>query len=406
MEPSNNRYKSICLPFESETHYRTIVEDATLFRYFIQQMITRYPELFPSAISSGFSFHDFYYSVKQDILLRRIKINSTGKTFLIRPSFLMPYLTAKTEDMEKALFLRQWGVPFDALAYVFGGDSMFYYRAWLTLGQPSIVGSSIKEVENLPKDLVADEKHTYLQGEKVYLPTTVAGGAILGITVVEKADSQALESGYGEFAEEVRQIAPHYNPETVCVDGWKATHEAWTRLFPRIKLILCFLHSLLKIVTRCRGWMREQVKQKAWRVYQANTKREFSQRLRRFKEWAERKLTKEGVQEAVYKMWEKGRQLQQGYDFGQAARTSNQVDRLINHLDRLLYSMRYFHGRKESARLAVRAMALQWNFHPFGIRTRRESNRESPFSDLNGFVYHENWLHNLLIASSMGGHRL
>ena len=40
-------------------------------------------------------------------------------------------------------------------------------------------------------------------------------------------------------------------------------------------------------------------------------------------------------------------------------------------------------------------------------RTRRDDpTRRSPFHDLNGFEYHPNWLHNLLIASSMGGRKL
>jgi hypothetical protein len=52
-------------------------------------------------------------------------------------------------------------------------------------------------------------------------------------------------------------------------------------------------------------------------------------------------------------------------------------------------------------------MALIWNFHPYGARTRSiDSSRHSPFVDLNGWSYHENWLHNLLIASSMNGRRL
>ena len=59
------------------------------------------------------------------------------------------------------------------------------------------------------------------------------------------------------------------------------------------------------------------------------------------------------------------------------------------------------------ARLAVRAMALQGNVHPYGARLRRdEPLRVSPLHDLNGFQYHSNWLHTLLIASSMGGLRL
>ena len=34
-------------------------------------------------------------------------------------------MIARTDEVEKALYLRQWGVPFDALAYVFGRDAMF-----------------------------------------------------------------------------------------------------------------------------------------------------------------------------------------------------------------------------------------------------------------------------------------
>jgi hypothetical protein len=95
------------------------------------------------------------------------------------------------------------------------------------------------------------------------------------------------------------------------------------------------------------------------------------------------------------------------YDCPQAARTTNAVDRAHNHLDRVLYAMHYCHGQHASARLAVRAWALQWNFHPYGSRLRHDQpSRSSPFADLNGFQYHPNWLHNFLIASSMGGLRL
>jgi hypothetical protein len=43
----------------------------------------------------------------------------------MRPSFIMPSLITRTEEIEKALYLRQWGVPLEALAYVFGRDAMF-----------------------------------------------------------------------------------------------------------------------------------------------------------------------------------------------------------------------------------------------------------------------------------------
>jgi hypothetical protein len=113
------------------------------------------------------------------------------------------------------------------------------------------------------------------------------------------------------------------------------------------------------------------------------------------------------VAEMVEKLCARSADFLPAYDLPGAARTSNAVDRLLNVADRHLYAMRYCHGTKQSARLAVRAMGMQWNFHPYGQRLRRnEPERASPFGDLNGFQYHGNWLHNFLIASSMGGLRL
>jgi hypothetical protein len=37
---------------------------------------------------------------------------------------------------------------------------------------------------------------------------------------------------------------------------------------------------------------------------------------------------------------------------------------------------------------------------------RGQPTRRSPFADVNGFQYHGNWLHNFLIAASLGGHKL
>ena len=78
----------------------------------------------------------------------------------------------------------------------------------------------------------------------------------------------------------------------------------------------------------------------------------------------------------------------------------------MTYQDRKLYAMRYFHHSPDSARLMVRSIAMRWNFHPYSERLRRhDKTRRSPFCDVNGFQYHGNWLHNFLIASSMGGVR-
>jgi hypothetical protein len=66
--------------------------------------------------------------------------------------------------------------------------------------------------------------------------------------------------------------------------------------------------------------------------------------------------------------------------------------------------MQYFHGSMASARQALRAMAMLWNFHPYSRKTQaKHPFSQSPFEDLNGFRYHDHWLKNLLIAASMNG---
>jgi len=369
-------------------------------------MLRQHPELFPKNMDQGSTVHDASMSVKHDLLVRRITVTATGAVFVLRPSCVMPSMMARTAEVEKGLSLRQWGVPFAALASVFGRDAMCWYRAWLAFGRPSLLGTTVKDPQNVPTDLVADEKVTWVAGQEVDVPTTVGGGCCLGVSVVAAADTAALETGYGEFARAAQALVPDSHPRSVCTDGWHATREAWRRRFPTSPLVRCFLHAVLKIMDRCRGAVRHHVLERTWRVYQATTKRQFAQRLRRLAAWTPMHLSG-AVAEMVLKRCRRRADFTPAYDCPQAHRTSHAVDRLLNYQDRLLYAMRYGHATTASARLAVRAMALQGNFHPYGSRLRRgQPSRVSPFHDLNGFQYHPNWLHNLLMASSLGGLKL
>ena len=396
----------ICLPFESEDHYRQCIDDTKAFRLFLDHQSQIHPELFPASFADGYEFHSHYTVKKQGLVIRRIKLWETGQLFSLRPSFLMPYAIARTDSLEKALYLRQFGVPFTALAYVFGRDANFWERAWLSFGRPSIVGTTVKSASRMPHHLVADEKITWLESQEVLAATTTGGGCFLGVGLAQDETAEQLHKAYGEFKEEARQLDKAYAPETVCTDGFQSTRLAWQGLFPQAVLILCFLHGVIKIRQRCRGELRRKVLDRVWKCYQAKTIREFSQRLRRLSEWARQELSG-FAQEMVIKLEQQRERYKPAYRYTKAHRTTNSIDRLMDKQDRLLYAMRYLHGKDETARLALRAMALQWNFHPYGERLKRmDHGRESPFADLNGFQYHKNWLHNLLIASSLGGLRL
>ena len=148
MSSSQRLHRSICVPFQ-EDEYTTILADRQAFRAYLQATYQNHPELFPDQMGQGFRFHGLVSYRKLYLDQRRIRL-SNGHVYQIRPSFVMPYMIAKTDDIEKALYLRRFGVPFDALAYVFGRDAMFWYRATSSLGRNSLVGTTVKDPSRLP----------------------------------------------------------------------------------------------------------------------------------------------------------------------------------------------------------------------------------------------------------------
>jgi hypothetical protein len=408
MDISSAGQKTICVPVTSEAAYRKLIRNGNTFRSFLDQHIADHPELFPGEISQGYWLHDLLRSKKLNLTIRRIQIVSSKSVYQVRPDFVLPYMVGKTDAVEKGLYLRQFGVPFDALAYVFGRDESYWYRLHQSLGRFSIVGTTVQDPDSMPLHLVADEKHSWRLGERVFIPTTVGSGCFLGVDIVNSAETPDLLNGYGRFRDEALALNPDYQPATVTTDGWDHTQAAWKRLFPGMAIILCFLHSVLDIQQRCRKTkpLWQKLTGRLWHLYKAPSKRHFAQRLRRLREWAQREVKPKTLRQRVLNLKGKSPQFQVAYNHPDAARTSNMIDRLMNYQDRLLYTMQYFHGSEDSARLHLRAMALLWNFHPYGSRTTaNDPNRCSPFKDLNGFEYHHNWLHNLLIAGSMNGYR-
>ncbi|HAR34519.1 MAG TPA: hypothetical protein DCR95_10685 [Desulfobacter sp.] len=81
------------------------------------------------------------------------------------------------------------------------------------------------------------------------------------------------------------------------------------------------------------------------------------------------------------------------------------VDRLMQRMDRHLFSTKYFHGTIKSANLSIRAWALIQNFAPLNPWTVRQKGYVTSFERVNEFKYHGNWLENLLISGSLGGLR-
>ncbi|MCI0551148.1 MAG: hypothetical protein L0287_09350 [Anaerolineae bacterium] len=402
-------HKRITLPIDMEK-YREIVDNVQTYRQWLDEMIVQYPELFPHSICEGYTLHDARASEKlEGLRLRRICLqgcDAQGKkqVFTIAPSPVLPYCVGWTDEVEKALFLRRFDVPFWALTYLFGHNDPYWYRLENQFGRYNLVQTVVKDPAKLPKHLLADEKITWLNGEEVVVATTVGEDCVLGASVALGSDTPHLEAAYQHFKDEAQHLDPAYQPETVNTDGWEATQKAWRSLFPLIVILECFLHAFIKIRQRGKHLkdLFSQLSQKVWEVYHAGDAVAFRLQAIQLLAWAETN-TSGAVLEAVRKLCAKVDRFVLAYAHPHAHRTSNMLDRHMNAMARWLDSTRFFHGHWVSAERSMRAWALLHDFGPYCPRAKISQTYSSPFHKLNGFVYHANWLHNLLISTSLSG---
>jgi hypothetical protein len=396
---------TICLPIGKEA-YLGLINSPTAFRHWLDQTFRDTPELFPAAFAAGYTLKDWRFSTRLGVRIRRIRVAATKHAFSVRPSFALPYMTGLTDDAQGPLLLRTFGVPFWALARVFGRGPMYWYRLEVGLGRNSIVGTTLRRAK-VPEHLLADEHHQPRDGTKNYIATTVGSGCCLGAALAQTAGVEDLQRAYGVFRQEAQNVQPDYQPDTVNTDGWAATRQAWAALFPVVVILRCFLHGWLAI--RSRGKLSETfgtLSEKVWHAYHAADRRSFAQRMRRLWAWAQRELTTPWVLEQVKKLCGRTREYGEAYRHTGGHRTSNMLDRVMRSMNRYYDDGQHLHGTEPAAERHCRAWALLYNFRPWHpARVRANKGWRSPAERLNQHRYHDNWLHHLLVSASLGGYR-
>ena len=397
-------HRTLCLPIAEEA-YRRIVAVPAEFRRQLDDCFRRMPELFPARFADGYQLKDERSSAKRKIPIRRI-ITRDGVAYSVRASFLMPYMVARSEDVEGPLFLRKFAVPFWAPARVFGRDPMYWYRLECGLGRFSIAGTTLRQAA-LPEHLLADEHHQTLDGKKVYIATTVGSGCLLAAEPPPTAGTHHLKGAYSVFEHEARDVAPEYVPKTVNTDGWKGTKAAWKALFKGVVILQCFLHAWLKVRERgkhLKGQFAE-ISRRVWEAYHAPDRRCFGQRLRSLRGWAKGNLSGV-VLEKVLDLCQKRDRWSIAYHHPGGHRTINMLDRLMRGMNRYFDHGQHLHGSPAACRLHCRAWALLWNFAPWHPATMRKNQGwRCPAERLNKHRYHDCWLENLLISASLNGYR-
>ncbi len=396
----------ITVPFSQDIHEK-IIDSTTEYRTFLDEQIKLNKNIFPGEIDKGYDFHGFITSGKLGGRTRQIKLKSNGQVYRICPSYILPYNVGYIKDAWKPLLLTCFGVPLWVISLLFGKDDMYWNRIITSLGRNSVVGTTVYNPEDIPKNLLADEKHSKLRGLKVFIATIVGMECVLCSEVCPGASAKDLIQGYGIFAEEARNLAPGYEVGSFNVDGWEATWIALKHLFKNTPLVLCFLHGYISIRDRCKKNERfNEIADAVWHLYEASCKKSFMQRARRLREWAEQQLENGIIKEKVLALCKKASLYSVAYDHPSAHRTSNMLDRLMRRQDRYLFNRQYFHGSLDSAILCMRAWALLKNFQPYCTRIRKKNGSQYCAAEkLNNYRYSDNWLENLLISASMNGYR-
>jgi hypothetical protein len=396
---------TLCLPADQDT-YSDLVRDPARFRLWLDQAFRAWPELFPKAFAHGYRLKDGRLSARTGLRLRRVCLKSTGEAFSVRPSFVLPYMVGSADNLQGPLFLRAFGVPFWAIARVFGKNPMYWYRLEMSLGRHSVVGTTVRRAV-LPAHLLADEHHQTRDGDKNYIATTVGQGCCLGAELAPTANADDLTTAYKVFQQEARNVQPGYRPKTVSVDGWASTHQAWRSLFPLVVLLRCFLHGWLNI--RSRGKLSAaftELSRRVWQAFHASNRRGFAQRLRRLLEWARGESLSAWLLEQVEKLCGRSKEYGIAYAHPGGQRTSNMLDRVMRSMSRYFEDGQHLHGSPEACGRHVRAWALLQNFRPWGPEAVRANDGwRSPVERLNAHRYHDDWLQNLQISASLGGYR-
>lgn len=429
--PGNNTFRQpsisreIVIPVTLDA-YLEAIEDNEAFRSLLAGCYAKHPECFPPAFENGFGFKDFKESSKMNIRIRRIRVGFGSKEYFYRvvPANIMPYMTGRTEDVEKPLFLRKFNVPYWALEYTFGRSACYYWRLERRMGMASIAGSLTGHIDaesddtgevarcecSLPEDIACDEKHAKYLGKKAYVTVSAGGGCVLGAELTEGADKASLVEGYSVLRNEIEAAAPGHEIKSINTDGYTSTTAAIPEVWGKtIVLITCILHLYIAIRDGCKKKYREQFEEVAddfWNCYDAQTKGGFAQRWSAFikkcesrsEELPERiigKLSRANERKlANYKAW---------YDRPEGHRTSSAVDRVMGSLNRRLFAMRHLRGHFVNSRLLLRAWAHLHNFAPWNPHTIKQKNARCPAEHLTKKRYRDNWLENFRVASSSAG---
>ena len=272
--------RQICIPM-TPSQYATIWPDAAQVRRYLAPLIQQSPELFPPEMHAGYWLTGHLPESKKMPGIRLRQLQTSHGTYTLRPSFVMSYMTGTVSELEHPLFLMSLGVPCWAITRIYGHNDMYWYRHLERLGRNRLVGTTVSLGEHLPKHLVADEHHADWGGRKRLCGVHGRSGVHSRSSALCPGRMKPIYALAMKFLpRKLRALNPEYQPETVNIDGWQATRNAFVHLFNCITPILCFLHGFISIRDRSR--QEHGLHQALWQVYHSDDAEQFRDQMEQF----------------------------------------------------------------------------------------------------------------------------
>ena len=110
-------------------------------RPYLRERLRQDPALLPHEMAQGFPLHDASVSVTQAVLGRRMKLQTTGAVFTLRPAVGMPEMMARPRGRRRRPLPAAVGGPYDALASPSRTAALCSDQAWRACGGPALRGT-------------------------------------------------------------------------------------------------------------------------------------------------------------------------------------------------------------------------------------------------------------------------
>jgi hypothetical protein len=333
--------------------------------------------------------------------ISQIRCLDCGAVFTVLPSFVLRhqhYEAGMAQAMLECNLIMNVSYRFQALLVrrinpaVTNASPMALWHLMRWLGTAIPVTTLLLRLGlKPPVALLEDEKFVSEAGHQTYIAAIVSRDILWWVAYLQSTDEAAMSAAFGGYRDAVAGLLTEYSPDVATVDGHAASQAALTCVFPGLKLQECQLHAQRQMNTDLATYRRQHPEQDAavtrigddtWELLSESASvTQFSQRLRRMREYIAKRLPTPGLLVArLQKLFKKRLRLLQHLKSPEAERTSTSIDQVFKWLDRKYFQMQSLMSEVGGSAFS-NAWAIARNFWQF-MRGAKRAGR-SPV-EING----------------------